>query len=208
MDATFGRELILAAGLHDVAAPGLGHLFEEGCALADITFDHEQRLREVFLDEGNIYFQAYEGRELGFRHLARKHGVLPQDVFDALVGRGRCGAAINGSIDLDNIDNVTRMLSRLGKETDAKKVQSFTELFVLENDSLALDTGRHDLFHCLLHFDCSLGMGGIGTVVALDKFNQRLHSIADQALAHLIHDGGMHLEMRFLVLRHITWPSA
>ncbi len=142
----FRAELIIAAGLHDVAAPGLGHLFEEGCELAGQPFDHERRLREIFLDQGSQYYQVYLGRELGCRKLMKDAQVRPRAVFDAIGGFGRCGPAINGSIDLDNIDNIARMLFRLGRIIDLSELERFTQIFSLSGDSIVVDKTRTDIF--------------------------------------------------------------
>jgi len=146
LDDTFRSELVTAAALHDVAAPGLGHLFEEGCALAGVTFDHETRVRELFLQEGQTYYQVYLNKELGFRRLLDRNRILPQTVFDAIMGTGRCGEAINGSIDLDNIDNVARMLSRLAVPVDGDTLRGFTRIFRIQSGRIVVDKGQQVLF--------------------------------------------------------------
>ncbi len=152
LDNAFSSELILAAGLHDVSAPGLGHLFEEGCKLAGETFDHEKRLREIIFEEGNPHYQAYLGREIGCRKLIDKLNVTSQSVFDAIAGDGRCNIAINGSIDLDNIDNVARMLSRLGVIIPYKEVLSFIDIFDISNGSISICVDKIYLFEKWLSY--------------------------------------------------------
>ena len=146
LDQELRAELVLAAGLHDVAAPGLGHLFEEGCKLAGKDFDHETRLRKIFSEDKDIHYQIYQGREVGFRKLVESYNLRPDDIFDDIMGEGRCGEAINGSMDLDNIDNVTRMLSRLGRHFDRDTVLRFVEVFQLVDTRIRLNAERVDLF--------------------------------------------------------------
>lgn len=142
----FRAELVIAAGLHDVAAPGLGHLFEEGCMLAEVRYDHERQLSEIILGEGNQYYQVYLGKELGCRRLMHNNGVLPRAVLDAIRGRGRCGPAVSGSIDLDNIDNVARMLFRLGRLVSFDQLKSLAEIFCLAGDEIKVDRTKSSLF--------------------------------------------------------------
>ena len=146
LNKEFESELILAGGLHDIAAPGLGHLFEEGCKLAGQDFNHESKLREIFLTEQNPYFQAYLGKELGCRKLMYDLDVKPEAVFDAIAGNGRCGVSINGSMDLDNIDNVARMLSRLGPPIYYEKILSFINIFCIRNGIISIDSDKTYLF--------------------------------------------------------------
>lgn len=146
IDDVFRAELVIAAGLHDMAAPGLGHLFEEGCSLAGIRFDHERRLRKIFLEDGSQYYQIYLGRELGCRKLMEEVHVQPEAVFNAIVGSGRCGPAIKGSIDLDNIDNIARMLFRLGHIINSSELDCFTRMFSLSGGAIVLDKARTDIF--------------------------------------------------------------
>ncbi len=146
LDDTFRAELVIAAGLHDIAAPALGHLFEEGCGLAEVPFDHELRLSQIFLDKGSQYYQIYLGRELGCRKLMEEVQVRPKAVFDAIRGHGRCGPAINGSIDLDNIDNIARMLFRLGRIINVSELEHFTRIFSLSDGSIVLDKAQADIF--------------------------------------------------------------
>ena len=151
LDTEFRSELILAAGLHDVSAPGLGHLFEEGCKLAGETFDHEKRLREIF-EEGNTYYQAYLGRELGCRKLMDDLHITHSSIFNAITGYGRCNVAINGSMDLDNIDNVARMLSRLGITIPYEEVLSFIDIFDVSGGSISICMDKKVLFEKWLSY--------------------------------------------------------
>lgn len=147
LDDDFASELILAAGLHDIAAPGLGHLFEEGCKLAGQHFDHESKLRKMVFEEGEEYLQTYLGKELGCRKLMSDLNVQPKSVFDAIAGEGRCKTAINGSMDLDNIDNVARMLSRLGTVVPYEKVLNFIDFFCISNGAISVNPNKMYLFN-------------------------------------------------------------
>ncbi|MDH4201507.1 MAG: HD domain-containing protein [Phycisphaerae bacterium] len=146
LDEQFKSELTLAAGLHDVSAPGLGHLFEEGCKLAGVEFDHEKKLREIVICEEQPYYQAYLGKELGCRKLMNDLNVSSISVFDAIAGQGRCKDAINGSMDLDNIDNVARMLTRLGVIVPAEEVFSFINIFEVSRGTISISLNRRNLF--------------------------------------------------------------
>jgi hypothetical protein len=114
--------LMCAALLHDVGITPFGHLMEEGYRYALKAFNHETRLPQVFSGErdfGNIHFQIFRGRAPGLRRFLEKHdvrdlGVTEANIFDLVQGKGALGPLIKGSIDLDNIDNVTRMAHHIG----------------------------------------------------------------------------------------------
>jgi HD superfamily phosphohydrolase len=147
LDEDFERELVLSASLHDVAAPALGHLFEEACHIIGMPFNHEAYLRSIVLEEGFDYSQVYLGREMGARKFMAKYRISPVAVFDAICGQGRCGNAINGSMDLDNIDNIARMLWRLGHPINGEDTRWLLNAFGLVGNNIAL---RHD---CAPHYE-------------------------------------------------------
>ncbi|KKK78539.1 hypothetical protein LCGC14_2842570, partial [marine sediment metagenome] len=72
--------------------------------------------------------------------------VSPQEVFGAITGEGRCGDAISGTMDLDNIDNVARMLSRLGVMIPSELALNFTDAFCLTEGKIRTDVSRIALF--------------------------------------------------------------
>ena len=186
LDEEFRNELVIAAALHDVAAPGLGHLFEEGCALADVPFDHETRLRELFIQEGQTYYQVYLGRELGFRRVLDNYRIAPQAVLDAITGGGRCGRAISGTIDLDNIDNVARMLSRLATPVDGDTLRGFTKMFRVESDAIAVDESQGSLFGSWLALRRKLY-----NILMLERLDFAAKSMTKRAVAVGLQSGGL-----------------
>ncbi len=109
-----------AALLHDAAMPGLGHLMEEAFALAGRSFDHESHLESLFsgkVDAGGTAFQIFDGQEVGFRRELDRHGLPAHVVTEALTtirGGGALGPLLNGSVDIDNIDNVCRIAFHMG----------------------------------------------------------------------------------------------
>jgi hypothetical protein len=121
------RELMhlsLAALFHDVATPPFAHTMEhvlEG-------FDHEVEAQGILkaISSGDVnpdhpvfasqlpQFQRICGR------VSRQLGITidPDEVAQLVVGDGDLGFLVNGSLDLDNADNVTRASLHLGIEVD------------------------------------------------------------------------------------------
>lgn len=125
------RLVIQAAALiHDTAITPFGHLAEEALRYVLNNYDHEAKWSILFgssdfKELGGIDLQVYLGYESGLRRWAnRSFGVYADErlkqIFDALTGKGVYGKCIAGDMDLDNLDNVTRIAYHMGIEVDKK----------------------------------------------------------------------------------------
>ena len=117
-------KLILASLLHDIATPPFAHTVEY---IFD-DYDHE-------LESFNI-LSNYQNKDLSpsepifasqtpqFRNLLKKLSkdiklnIDGDEIAELLLGGGELGFLINGSVDLDNIDNVSRASLYLGINID------------------------------------------------------------------------------------------
>lgn len=115
-----------AALLHDTAMPPFGHLFEEALAYLSSPLDHEEKwsqLFEVGTEPGGLEKQIYRGRQTGLITWAEKvFGSEANNYLErmllAIKGQGEYGALIQCDIDLDNLDNVTRVGYHMGLSID------------------------------------------------------------------------------------------
>lgn len=103
------RTLQCAGLLHDAGMPPLGHLTEEALGLIGVSFDHEESLKRILLDEGRRFQLMPDGQKVGVTQAIEKADVDANEVFSAIVGRGQLGECVASSIDVDNIDNVVRL---------------------------------------------------------------------------------------------------
>jgi uncharacterized protein len=113
-----------AALLHDAGITPYGHLAEE--ALKNVgVFSHENKWAQLFegddsAEPGSFNMQVYRGRQSGLRPWAiRLFGAENAQrclslVLEAIRGEGKLGQCIVGDIDLDNVDNLTRMAYHMG----------------------------------------------------------------------------------------------
>lgn len=121
------ERLVLQASalLHDWAITAFGHLVEEAYAYAGAKFSHEGKLHELVMGEnkeevGGVERQILAGRETGLRKWAencvgsQSAIALLTDITETIMGQGRYGKLIAGSIDIDNIDNVYRVAYHMG----------------------------------------------------------------------------------------------
>lgn len=117
-----------AALLHDSAISAFGHLVEEALAYASAGFNHEKKLSMLLrhpseVEVGGIDLQLCGGRESGIGSWAQKTfgteaaGRLAA-ITAAMTGKGRFGPCIAGKIDVDNLDNLTRIAFHMGLEVD------------------------------------------------------------------------------------------
>lgn len=117
-----------AALLHDVAITAFGHLVEEALHYIKAPFDHEMKLSMLLHNSndgelGGIDLQLYAGRESGLRAWAQQmFGVEAEErlraITEAFAGKGKFGPCISGGVDLDNLDNVTRIAFHMGLAVD------------------------------------------------------------------------------------------
>jgi len=125
------RLILQSAGLiHDTAMTPFGHLAEEAINYTEKTYKHEAKWSLLFeLGEpkelGGIELQIYHGRESGLRRWVHKTFEVNAEyvlgeILNAFMGRGKFGQCIAGEMDLDNLDNVTRIAFHMGLEVDRK----------------------------------------------------------------------------------------
>src|SRR6266511_2702497 len=166
--------VIEAAGLiHDTAITPFGHLAEEALRYVSSDYDHEAKwsllLGPESSDElGGVDLQLYLGRESGLRRWAyrtfeRDAEHYLEKIFDAVKGTGDYGKCIATDIDLDNLDNVTRIAHHMGIEVDhnlplliASKMVQFTmnREIIFSDDSIDLIEQwlqlREKVYNCLM----------------------------------------------------------
>jgi HD superfamily phosphohydrolase len=118
--------LTSAALVHDTAISPFGHLMEEALAYLGSAYQHESKwslLQSPTSELGGVNLQLYLGYQSGLRDWADKffhsdaHAIVAR-VIEAIRGGGKLGPAINGEVDLDNLDNVTRAAFHMGLEVD------------------------------------------------------------------------------------------
>jgi HD superfamily phosphohydrolase len=126
----YDRILIQSSALlHDWAITAFGHLVEEAYAYAGAKFEHEGKLNELVSGEnadevGGVDRQILGGRETGLRKWAiscvgpKQADELIFDITQNILGKGKYGKVIAGSIDIDNIDNIYRVAYHLGLRFD------------------------------------------------------------------------------------------
>jgi len=124
--ATQAKNLIVASLFHDTGSPPFSHITER--IMTDITGkDHEEFAQHTILAEPNA--KAIE-----------KYGADPEIVFKLITGKLKPWSdLINGSIDLDNIDNSLRWGSAIGIiPTNFYNPVQLLDAYVFQNDTLGL----------------------------------------------------------------------
>jgi HD superfamily phosphohydrolase len=146
--------LACAALMHDVGITPFGHLMEEAFRWAGFAFDHESRLKAVFEGDevGNVEFQIFRGRSAGVRRVLelkefKDAGIRMDDVFRVKGGLGATGALLNGTIDIDNIDNVCRMAHHIGLPFRHQLGTELVHGFYIDNAELCYDAAQVSLIH-------------------------------------------------------------
>jgi HD superfamily phosphohydrolase len=135
-----------AALIHDTAITPFGHLVEEALQYVKADFNHEVKWSVLLSDStrlnelGGIDTQIFMGRSSGLREWAAKifGGNGPRFlgvILDAIQGRGKFGQCIASDLDLDNLDNLTRIAFHMGLRPDPELPIRLSEsMSVVEED--------------------------------------------------------------------------
>jgi len=124
LNRTDSVHLCLAALLHDISTPPFAHTLENVLE----SFNHEVESSKLLSIESgdNIkdQFTVFASQYPQFEKICKmvnstlKLSINPDEVAKIIIGEGELGYVINGNIDLDNIDNVTRSSLFMGIEID------------------------------------------------------------------------------------------
>ena len=141
--------LLLAALLHDVGTPPFAHTVE--AVLAD--FDHELEGHRLLTGrhDGNRAPDTpiFESQLPQFGRACEKLSRLLKvridvdEVAGCILGEGDLGFLVNGSVDLDNADNVARASLFLGHEVSGRVPMGIAD-WLAEQDGVVADLGNVD----------------------------------------------------------------
>lgn len=143
------RELVhlsLAALFHDVATPPFAHTMEHVLEGFDHEIESQRILRAVSIGDANPDFPVFASQLPQFQKICERVSkqlgisIDPDEVARLVVGDGDLGFLLNGSLDLDNADNVTRASLHLGIEVD-KQVPLGVADWLAAQDSVPLNLG-------------------------------------------------------------------
>lgn len=139
--------LTIASLLHDIGTPPYAHTVEYILS----NFDHEEETYNLI--SGNIDDFSFESSSGGFHkqllRLSESSGLSldAEKIAEIVIGDGKFGFLLNGSIDIDNIDNLIRASFYSGIEIDKavplnliKWLSGFsnapTELYTIDNTAV------------------------------------------------------------------------
>ena len=132
--------LCAAAMIHDSAIPPFGHLFEETMNYFGEPIGHEDRWSKILGGSdktkiGGIDFQIFCGRAPGLHKWVESQFAIEWEanlleIANSIQGKGKIGPLIKGAIDLDNIDNITRVAYHIGLDFNADLPRKIVESIV------------------------------------------------------------------------------
>lgn len=139
MDEKTSATILVSALLHDAGMPTLSHIPEK--YLEILTGYNGESFLEFMLD----YLHKKSG--LSAKRVLDEYDIKIYDVMNFILGRQPINRIIHGSMDLDNIDNISRfwLLANLGKSLGYSPV-SLAGQFVLHGKSWRLENdSTHDV---------------------------------------------------------------
>jgi HD superfamily phosphohydrolase len=133
-------EFVIAALFHDVATPPFGHV-TEAVYRQYFEFDHEEVTSWIILGKTSRFIKtplepifAGEGPKLKKLLQSFPEIIDPNNICQYVLGKGKFGRMINGSIDLDNIDNVIRSVFHIGLDVDRELPIKIVESFEIDSN--------------------------------------------------------------------------
>ncbi len=134
------RHVVLAALLHDIGTTAFGHSVQY--VLAPAGYEHEALYEQIGARSNSGSGYTYRQTLLQpvfFGLQARLPVILGDDelraVSDLVEGRGSLGPLINGTIDLDNIDNVFRLAYHIGLTGNRAAPEALAGQMRIEDDA-------------------------------------------------------------------------
>lgn len=146
------KHVVYAALLHDVGSTAFGHSVQY---VLDPKGYHHESLSEIVTgvpaDNSSYQYQHAKMEPIFFGMPKRLEYLLDQTelrcVADIVEGHGQYGCLINGSMDLDNIDNVYRLSYHIGLVRSGENALKLARHIWVSDGQLMVDDDAVDLMH-------------------------------------------------------------
>ncbi|MGB2640770.1 MAG: HD domain-containing protein [Candidatus Acidiferrum sp.] len=170
IDERTARRIVLAALLHDVGSAAFGHsvqyvLDSQGYrheSLFEMVSSGAQRAvkspKQTALFDSSNGVNDSTGQKYDYRHALvepiyfglppRLSSLIPDDelktISQMVQGEGPYHALINGTVDLDNIDNVFRLAYHMGLVRSGQAPLKLASSITIEKENIVIDDGAID----------------------------------------------------------------
>jgi HD superfamily phosphohydrolase len=135
------RALVAAVLAHDIGTPPFGHVMEYHLS-ERMNWSHEGVIRDILLGTHvpeNLAHQIFGGRVIEFASQLRRSGISLELVLEIVQKRHPLSLLLFGTLDLDNLDNVVRMATFIGKRgCESLSIGIARALSVTKNNKLVL----------------------------------------------------------------------
>ncbi|MCX5770304.1 MAG: HD domain-containing protein [Candidatus Hydrogenedentes bacterium] len=138
------RALVIAALLHDIGSAAFGHSTQYVLgpkyrheSIYDMLTGDSQTAQPAYRYQRFLLQHVYFGMPRRLPHLIEPK--LLRYISDIIEGRGTYGPLINGSMDLDNMDNVYRLAYHMGFVRSAQGMLDLLPYLLLRKGKLVID---------------------------------------------------------------------
>lgn len=136
------QQVVLAALFHDVVNPAFGHSVEH--VVYKEGFRHENSFEDLVFGRKTKYYRyksarfepIYFGAHMELASKINEENL--RAIAKIIRGEGKLGPLINGTMDLDNIDNVFRLAYHIGIVKSGKVPLNLARSLWVENGSLII----------------------------------------------------------------------
>ena len=132
------RAFLACTLLHDIGTPPFGHLLEYHLKILKV-WDHEKKIIDIIRGKAaleNRAHQIFGGRTISV-HSWLKKNKFSIDIIEAILKKEHpLSSLLFGKMDLDNIDNVSRMSWALGLEYDIRNSIQLASLISINNNQV------------------------------------------------------------------------
>jgi HD superfamily phosphohydrolase len=149
LTTTESQNYILAALLHDVQSPAFGHSVQN--VLDPMGFKHST-LSYALDNENQVFkYTKTEAQQIFFGMSPEINKMLPTEqimmINDYIEGKGKMGKLINGTMDLDNIDNVYRLSYHIGLVNSGAQALDLARSLSIREGVLTISKDKSYLVH-------------------------------------------------------------
>lgn len=140
------KNFILAALFHDVQSPAFGHSVQN---VIDSRFKHGTLLYAFDKIDQNYKYSTTDAQPIFFGRPPEINRFLTSEqiimINNFMEGKGKLGKLINGTVDLDNIDNVYRLSYHMGLINSGDQGLELAKSLSLRDNVLTISSDKSHL---------------------------------------------------------------
>jgi HD superfamily phosphohydrolase len=189
-------EWVAAALIHDVGILPFGHLLEQSLTSVAPQFSHEALVQNIIrgtYHPTNVYHQILPGRSLGLSSVLKRHGLDSDRIIQLIQPSKGEHSILNGPLDIDNIDNIHRMVHLVGMEGARQNLAELQKSVAVRNGALVFEKSSDEFISRMVEYRRKMYATMIAHPATV-PYNSLLLDVAESAIStKLLHEANWYL---------------